>query len=109
MKSSYYVLGIGYKVSDYEKKHPYEVWLDIDNADAPLVMLEGRGMGGIGGSFKPSDIIEPQWKEHLIISNTEWLIPLCIDAAQNRNMLDFKLVLETYNYLHNCSPTQVSK
>lgn len=109
MSRSYYVLGVGYKESDPEQKHPYEVWIDVNNEDAPFVILEGRGMGGVGGRFKPTDILEKHWQEHLSLTGTLWLIPLCKDAVQNGGMLDHRLVLETFSYLHDRPPVQVFK
>jgi hypothetical protein len=104
MTKKYYILGTGYKLDDIAKEYPYEVWLDLQESQFPIVMLEGKGIGGVGGSFRPSEILQSQWKEHLTISGTDWLIPLCSDALNNRDQLDFSLVVDTYTYQHNAAP-----
>ncbi|MDX3775574.1 hypothetical protein QE250_15760 [Chromatiaceae bacterium AAb-1] len=104
MKKLYYVLGRGYKNSDIKKEHPYEVWMDMSNTKMPLVMLEGRGFGSVGGNFSPSEILKEHWQEHLSVSGTEWLRSLCQDALMNGDIIDFKSVIETYNYIHNSMP-----
>jgi len=96
MKKSYYVLGVGFKENDIEKSHPYEVLLDTQESQAPIVMLEGKGMGGVGGNFTPSELLHEQWREHMEISNTLWLLPILEFAANNNDIIDQQLVTETY-------------
>lgn len=100
----YYVLGVGYKLSDLNQAHPYEVWLDLQQSKFPIVMLEGKGFDGVGGSFKPSEILQEKWKEHLEISNTGWLVSLCEDAKKNNNILDCESVIDAYKYIFKEMP-----
>jgi len=96
----YYVIGMGHELSDLEKKHPYEVWLDLQEPKCPIVMMEGSGMGGVGGHFKPSEILASCWKTHLKVSGTEWLVPLCEKAVQANDILDLELVVDAYRREH---------
>lgn len=100
----YYILGIGYNKKDDLKSCPYEVWLDMQQKKYPLVLLEGKGIGAVGGNFKPSEIIAPIWSEHLSYSGSEWLIPLCEMAKDDRDVLDLKLVLDTYKCIYGTLP-----
>lgn len=104
MSKKYYVLGVGFKESDTDKTHPYEVWLDLQEESYPIVMLEGKGFAGVGGSFKPSEILQDQWQDHLRLSNTEWLIALLEEASKVGDSIDYDLVLETYKHHFDKAP-----
>src|SRR5687768_13090585 len=100
----YYILGVGFKAADMGKQHPYEVWLDLQEEKYPIVMLEGKGMGGVGGNFKPSEILQDHWKEHLAVSDTEWIIPLCEEAFKNNDVLNIEALIAKYKNLHGSMP-----
>lgn len=104
MKKKYYVLGIGFKEHDLEKSHPYEVLLDTQASLESIVILEGKGMGGVGGNFKPSELLQEQWHEHLMISKTLWLLPILEHASNNNDIIDQHLVIETYQHKFNLPP-----
>ena len=104
MSKKFYVLGVGFNDSDADKSHPYEVWLDLQEKKYPIVMLEGKGASGVGGSFKPSEVLQEQWQEHIKISNTSWLLALLKDAEKNDDRVDYDLVLETYKHNFNDYP-----
>lgn len=104
MKKKYFVLGIGYDPRDENLSHPFEVWLDVQNEKFPLVLMEGKGMSGLGGNFKPSEILQKEWREHLVLTNTIWLLSLCEDAMRNEDVLDIDSVLEMYNHVNKKMP-----
>ena len=100
----YYILGVGYKSDDVLKSHPYEVWIDVQEEKYPLVMLEGKGMSAVGGSFKPAEILKESWSDHLTLSKTEWIKPLCEFVATNNELLDIDSVIECYKHLYGSYP-----
>ena len=63
-------------------------------------MLEGKQNEGLGGSFSPSAIVKERWNEHLIITNTKWVIPFCEEAINNNETIDLKAILSSYEYIH---------
>ena len=63
-------------------------------------MLEGKGISGVGGSFKPSEILKDHWQEHLEMSGTKWIVPFCEDVEKNGDILDIESVLIRYKFLH---------
>lgn len=95
----YYILGTGYKNDDVSKSYPYEVWLDMQEPKFPIVMLEGKGSGGVGGNFKLEEILQDHWKEHLEISQTKWLLPMC-----GKNPLSTEDFLKEYQRVHGYMP-----
>lgn len=100
----FYVLGKGYKHSDIKKNYPFEIWLDLQEKEFPLVILEGEGRQGVGGNFKPSELLDKRWEGHIKITNTEWLIPICREALKNNDFLDCKLVIDSYIYNYGTVP-----
>jgi hypothetical protein len=100
----YYVVGVGYKDDDVDKKNPYEIWVDAQDKEFPIVILEGKGMGGVGGRFRPGDLLKDHWKELVFLTESEWLIPLCAEAERRGEELDIDSVIESYKYKYNSSP-----
>lgn len=100
----YYVLGKGYKVTDIKKTYPFEIWLDMQEDQYPIVILEGKGRGGVGGNFKPSELIDEQWKDHINLTNIHWLLPICKLAVEQGELLDSQLVLDSYVHIYGSMP-----
>jgi len=100
----YYVLGKGYKVSDIKKTYPFEIWLDMQEEQYPIVILEGEGRNGTGGNFKPSEFISEQWKDHITLTDTRWLFSICKLAVEQGETLDLQLVLDSYVHIYGSMP-----
>lgn len=102
---TYYHLGEGHKVLveatgttwpyfvDYSPDHPYGAW----------ILAEGVGHGAAGGHFTPAEILTPQWREHLEITGTLWLIPIWERIAQGETVATNE-VLAAYTHVHGKPP-----
>ncbi len=44
---------------------PYEVGLDFDNSERPIVLAEGSGHGSMGGNFLLQETLDQVWQSHL--------------------------------------------
>lgn len=104
MKKKYYILGVGYESSDSRKTYPYEIWLDLQETRRPIMVLEGRGFAGVGGSFSPKELLDNKWLKNLNITKTEWLLPFFKDAENNDGVLDSESLINFYKYKHGELP-----
>jgi hypothetical protein len=65
---------------------PYTIHYAPDNSSSEFCLAEGDGRNGSGGFFSASDLLEPQWRSHLEITQTLWLLPLLERRARNETV-----------------------
>ena len=84
----YFVLAKGTKLLPYANDFPwpYEVALCFERVDRPVGFAEGVGHGNGGGIFTAQEALQPQWHEHLSITNGEWLLPFIEQLAAGQSL-----------------------
>ncbi|RUO79861.1 hypothetical protein CWI84_09550 [Idiomarina tyrosinivorans] len=101
-----YLLGQGFK---NDKKVLLQVLLNTENETSPIGLTEGEGMAGVGGSFRPYQLLSDDKKAFLKVCDTDWLITHCEEAVKTSSSLDIKAVLESYEYLRGRKAPLVSR
>lgn len=87
-------IGRGYKPGDHEKRHPYDAMVILDNPGLPIGLGEGRGFGGVGGSFTLQEVADPKWRDHLEVCGCEWLVELAETETRNGRLFTPEEILE---------------
>lgn len=98
-----YLIGQGVKKKS-NREVLVQVLLNTEDENCPIGLTEGRGVGGVGGSFRPKNILTENKREFLKKCGAEWLITHCEQAVKMSQPLDSRAVLDTYEYINGKPP-----
>ncbi|MBY6213259.1 hypothetical protein KUV95_17055 [Microbulbifer agarilyticus] len=77
-------------------KHPYWVYIDMANEEAPIAVAEGTGYHGVGCNLKPQEVVSEKWQEHLEKCGCSALSKLINSLINNGNAVTPQSIKELW-------------
>jgi len=103
--ATFFNLAHGTKPLEYSNSFPWPYDIDIcfDDVRHPVAFSEGVGHGAAGCAVSASAALEPQWREHFVLTNGDWLLPY-IEQLSLGYPLPREEILLKYRTLHQKEP-----
>lgn len=107
-KQRVYQFGEGYPIQSNGKplySWPYAVYFSPECPSGEFYLSEGDGRNGNGSYFSAADLLKPQWRTHLEITNTLWLIPLLERRLAGESLSPAEF-LKAYRAVYRSAPRE---
>jgi hypothetical protein len=107
-KQRVYQFGEGHPIQSDGKplySWPYAVYFSPECPSGEFYLSEGDGRNGNGSYFSAADLLKPQWRSHLEITGTLWLLPL-LERRLAGEVVTPKEYLDAYRSKHGSVPPE---
>ncbi|WP_163938486.1 hypothetical protein [Paraferrimonas sp. SM1919] len=81
----------------------HEISICFESVSRPIAFAEDLGHGGSGSTFTVEEALSDLWREHFIISEGEWLIPI-ITKIHEGKVVDKKAIIDNYKAKNGTEP-----
>jgi hypothetical protein len=81
----------------------HDISLCFESVERPVAFSEDIGHGGAGSTFTAEEALSKHWREHFIIAEGEWLLPIIKKIYEGKSVNSTK-ILDEYQDKHGYPP-----